>query len=201
MSQPLQPERLRAFVGRIAALLDDAIPESRLRETDGADLRDLMAYDDGYAACMRISRSQALAAVSAACGFAPALFPCWVLSGTWSRPTCARSPVWGSISVLRSAEIVQAYSLNEGGTLLAAHAVKGHETGAIDVVSTDIGELRRVKMRFVTVCRSAFTFMVQLSVCFALNLSVRRGRKTFISGYANSVLPNIWTVSKESVLL
>jgi ABC-type nitrate/sulfonate/bicarbonate transport systems, periplasmic components len=46
MTQALRPDRLRAFVGRIASLVDEHAPEAHLLEAGGAALRELIAHDD-----------------------------------------------------------------------------------------------------------------------------------------------------------
>lgn len=86
--------------------------------------------------------------------------------------------------------------------MLAANAVKRLETGAVDAVSPDIGDIHRVSNAFHD--RVSISIHVYGANIGAVSRSVYPpdgGRKTFISGYANDVLPNIWNVSKESVLL
>jgi predicted metal-dependent enzyme (double-stranded beta helix superfamily) len=114
----------------------------------------------------------------------------------------ARSHGWGLIGVLHGAEIVQAYSLNGGGTLFAAYAVKRLETGSVDAVSPDIGDTRRISNALHDRASiSIHVYGANVGAASRLIYPPDESRKTFISGYANDVLPNIWTVSKESVLL
>lgn len=46
MTRTLRPDRLRAFVGRIASLVDERAPEAQLLDAGGAALRELIAHDD-----------------------------------------------------------------------------------------------------------------------------------------------------------
>jgi predicted metal-dependent enzyme (double-stranded beta helix superfamily) len=202
MSQTLRPDRLRTFVARIATLLDDAVPENQLIKAGGAHLRELIAHDDwlpdAFARPDPDRYQQYLLHADARQRFS-------VVSFVWgpgqSTPVHDHT-VWGLIGVLRGAEIVQAYSQSEGGTLFAANAVKRLETGEVDAVSPAIGDIHRVS--------NAFDDRVSISIhVYGANIgAVSRStylpdgrRKAFISGYANEVLPNIWNVSKESVLL
>ena len=202
MSQSLRLDRLRTFVERIAALLDDAVPEAYLLETGGAYLRELIACDDWLPeAFSRVDADryqQYLLHADSRQRFS-------VVSFVWgpgqSTPIHDHT-VWGLIGVLRGAELVQSYAQNGGGTLLAEQSVKRLETGAVDAVSPDIGDIHRVSNAFDD--RTSISIHVYGANIGAISRSVYLpdgGRKTFISGYANAVLPNIWNVSKEGVLL
>ncbi|MBW9140028.1 cysteine dioxygenase, partial [Rhizobium pusense] len=46
MTATLRSDRLRAFVARIASLVDSEMPEAELLEAGGAALGELIAYDD-----------------------------------------------------------------------------------------------------------------------------------------------------------
>jgi 3-mercaptopropionate dioxygenase len=202
MSQSLRLDRLRTFVERIAALLDDAVPEACLLETGGAYLRELIACDDwlpdAFARVGADRYQQYLLHADSRQRFS-------VVSFVWgpgqSTPIHDHT-VWGLIGVLRGAELVQSYAQKGGGTLFAVQPVKRLETGAVDAVSPDIGDIHLVSNAFHD--RASISIHVYGANIGAVSRSVYLldgGRKTFISGYANTVLPNIWNVSKEGVLL
>jgi predicted metal-dependent enzyme (double-stranded beta helix superfamily) len=107
--------------------------------------------------------------------------------------------VWGLIGVLRGAEIAQGYRITRDGALEEAGAAKRLDTGAVDAVSQRIGDIHRVSNAFRD--RASISIHVYGGNIGAVVRSVypaEGGRKTFISGYSNDVLPNIWNVSKES---
>jgi 3-mercaptopropionate dioxygenase len=104
--------------------------------------------------------------------------------------------VWGLVGVLRGAEVSQRYTLGEGGGLIAGPADR-LEAGEVDAVSPRIGDIHRVS----NAVPDAASISIHL---YGANIgAVRRsvfdaeGReKPFISGYANTSLPNLWDRSK-----
>jgi 3-mercaptopropionate dioxygenase len=106
--------------------------------------------------------------------------------------------VWGLIGVLRGAEIAHSYRTDEAGALIETSPAKRLDTGAVDAVSPQIGDIHRVSNAYPD--RTSISIHVYGANIGAVTRSVYPldgGRKTFISGYANDVLPNIWNVSKE----
>lgn len=100
--------------------------------------------------------------------------------------------------MLRGAEIAQPYCLDERGTLIASGTARRLETGAVDAVSPRIGDIHRVSNAYQD--RVSISIHVYGANIGAVSRSVypgQGGRKAFISGYSNDVLPNIWNVSKE----
>jgi 3-mercaptopropionate dioxygenase len=198
MSQSLRSDRLRTFVGQIAALLDDAASEPTLLETGGARLRELIAHDDwlpdAYARPDPERYQQYLLHADSRQRFSVVSFV-W---GPGQATPVHDHTVWGLIGVLRGAEIAQPYHLDERGTLIASDKAKRLETGAVDAVSPRIGDIHRVSNAHQD--RVSISIHVYGANIGAVSRSVypgHGGRKEFISGYSNDVLPNIWNVSKE----
>jgi predicted metal-dependent enzyme (double-stranded beta helix superfamily) len=198
MSQTLRLDRLRTFVGRIASLLDDAAPEARLLEAGGASLRELIAHDDWLPdVCARPDAEryqQYLLHVDSRQRFSVVSFV-W---GPGQATPVHDHTVWGLIGVLRGAEIAQPYRLDQRGTLIASGTARRLETGAVDAVSPRIGDIHRVSNAYQD--RVSISIHVYGANIGAVSRSVypeRGGRKAFMSGYSNDVLPNIWNVSKE----
>jgi predicted metal-dependent enzyme (double-stranded beta helix superfamily) len=198
MSQTLRLDRLRTFVGRIASLLDDAAPEARLLEAGGASLRELIAHDDWLPdVCARPDAEryqQYLLHVDSRQRFSVVSFV-W---GPGQATPVHDHTVWGLIGVLRGAEIAQPYRLDQRGTLIASGTARRLETGAVDAVSPRIGDIHRVSNAYQD--RVSISIHVYGANIGAVSRSVypgQGGRKAFISGYSNDVLPNIWSVSKE----
>jgi predicted metal-dependent enzyme (double-stranded beta helix superfamily) len=105
------------------------------------------------------------------------------------------------IGVLRGAEIAQAYRIHPDGALTEHGAPQRLERGTVDAVSPRIGDIHRVSNAFGD--RTSISIHVYGGNIGAVTRSVYSGgagRKTFISGYTNDVLPNIWDVSKETCL-
>jgi predicted metal-dependent enzyme (double-stranded beta helix superfamily) len=211
MTQVLRPDRLRAFVGRIASLLDEAAPdhadnadnaarnEAQLLEAGAAALRELIAHDDwlpdAFAQPDPERYQQFLLHADSRQRFSVVSFV-W---GPGQATPVHDHTVWGLIGVLRGAEIAQAYRIRADGALIEHGAPQRLEQGAVDAVSPRIGDIHRVSNAFGD--RTSISIHVYGGNIGAVTRSVytgNAGRKTFISGYSNDVLPNIWNVSKES---
>src|ERR1700722_161102 len=191
MSQTLRLDRLRTFGGRIASLLDDAAPEAELLEAGGASLRELIGHDDCLPdVCARSDAEryqQYLLHVDSQQRFSVVSFV-W---GPGQATPVHDHTVWGLIGVLRGAEIAQGYRITPNGALEEEGAAKRLDAGAVDAVSPRIGDIHRVSNAFDD--RTSISIHVYGGNIGAVTRSVYPaggGRKTFISGYSNDVLPN-----------
>ena len=106
--------------------------------------------------------------------------------------------VWGLVGVLRGAEISERFDVADDGALVRG-AVEQLTPGQVDAVSPRVGDIHRVS--------NAFTDRVSVSIhVYGANIGAveratfdREGRaKPFISGYANSRLPNLWDQSANA---
>ncbi|NYH21637.1 cysteine dioxygenase family protein [Paraburkholderia bryophila] len=199
MTQALRPDRLRAFVGRIASLVDAAAPEAHLLDAGGAALRELIAHDDwlpdAFAQPDPERYQQFLLHADSRQRFSIVSFV-W---GPGQATPVHDHTVWGLIGVLRGAEIAQTYRIAPDGALQEQGAAKRLDRGDVDAVSPGIGDIHRVSNAFGD--RTSISIHVYGANIGAVSRSVYPaggGRKAFISGYSNDVLPNIWNVSKES---
>jgi len=199
MTQTLRHDRLRAFVGRIASLVDDETPEAALLEAGAVALRELIAHDDwlpdAFAQPDPERYQQFLLHADSRQRFS-------IVSFVWgpgqSTPVHDHT-VWGLIGVLRGAEIAQHYRAAPHGDLVEEGAPQRLDTGAVAAVSPRIGDIHRVRNAFGD--RTSISIHVYGGNIGAVSRSVYPcggGRKNFVSGYSNDVLPNIWNVSKES---
>lgn len=100
--------------------------------------------------------------------------------------------VWGLVGVLRGAETVETFTHGPDG-LESNGAAHRLEAGAIDIFGPNIGDIHRVS--------NAHADRVSISIhVYGANIgAVERATydsagqpKRFISGYANTVLPNLW---------
>ena len=101
--------------------------------------------------------------------------------------------VWGMVGVLRGAELCEEFAADPGGALRSTGAHR-LPPGAIDLVSPRIGDIHRVS--------NAHADQVSVSIhVYGANIgAVERhvydphsGQPArFVSGYANTVTPNLW---------
>ena len=167
-----EPSRVSAARDLLAPLLanDDWLPEE-LAEPHPIDYRQFLLYADPLG---RYS----------------------VVSFVWApgqRTPIHDHTVWGVVGVLRGAECAQRYRLTVGG-IVADGSEERLERGQIDLVSPDTGDIHQV--------RNAHDDRVSISIhVYGGNIGLiarhafdaRTGkRRTFVSGYANRMAPNLW---------
>ncbi len=106
--------------------------------------------------------------------------------------------VWGIVGILRGAEFEQSYSRTSDGRFVEHGAPVRLEKGEVTAVSPAIGDFHRVS--------NALDDRPSTSIhVYGANIgAVRRSMyepdgtsKTFISGYSNTELPNLWDRSKD----
>jgi predicted metal-dependent enzyme (double-stranded beta helix superfamily) len=104
----------------------------------------------------------------------------------------------GIVGILRGAENEQSYSRQQNGRLIEDGSPVLLVRGAVTAVSPAIGDFHRVS--------NAYDDRVSVSIhVYGANIgSVERSvyeldgsSRTFISGYSNTELPNLWDRSKK----
>lgn len=195
MQHNQQHHRLRNFVTQLAALLDSQPPEAEILEKGSALLRPLLQHDDWldekFTRPHAEHYQQYLLYTDAQQRFSVVSFV-W---GPGQQTPIHDHRVWGLIGMLRGAELSQSFTRGPQGLKEKGVPVR-LEPGQIDAVSPRVGDIHRVS--------NAFTDRVSMSIhVYGANIgAVRRAvyredgsEKTFISGYSNRYLPNIWDLS------
>ncbi|RYF77615.1 MAG: cysteine dioxygenase [Comamonadaceae bacterium] len=189
--------RLRQFVVALGRLLDEAPDEPRVLREGGALLAALVAHDDwlpdAFAQPDAQHYQQHLLHADAQERFSVVSFV-W---GPGQATPVHDHTVWGLIGMLRGAEISQGYA--PVADRWQPHGEPLHlRPGQVEGVSPRIGDVHRVA--------NAFDDRVSISIhVYGANIgAVARhvyppegGRKPFVSGYSNRVLPNLWDRSAE----
>jgi predicted metal-dependent enzyme (double-stranded beta helix superfamily) len=200
-SAPAAPrlERLREFVGAMSELVESAASEADLLLEGSRLLRELIRTDDWlpdrYAEPSEDGYRQYLLHCDSRERFS-------VVSFVWSPGQ--KSPihdhtVWGIVGILRGAELEQNYARTSDGRLIVEGVPERLERGEVTAVSPAIGDFHRVS--------NALDDRPSVSVhVYGANIgAVRRSvyepdgtSRTFVSGYSNRDMPNLWDRSKES---
>jgi predicted metal-dependent enzyme (double-stranded beta helix superfamily) len=104
--------------------------------------------------------------------------------------------VWGMVGVLRGAERCEDFGIPAGPGPMTRKGSQEMPAGAVDLVSPSIGDIHRVS--------NALEGGVSVSIhVYGANIgTVARNaydpatgaRRSFVSGYANDLLPNLWRV-------
>ena len=199
MSQVRHPERLRAFIGALAELLDSDPREGDTLHRGGQLLQQLVSYDDWlpdeYAQPDPERYQQFLLHADSRQRFSIVSFV-W---GPGQQTPIHDHRVWGLIGMLRGAEYSQSYVRGAGNALVPDGPRIRLEPGHVEAVSPRIGDIHQVS--------NAFADQVSISIhVYGANIgAVHRAvyqpdgsEKLFISGYSNRTLPNIWDLSKEN---
>src|SRR6202051_1666168 len=192
-------DRLRDFVKSFSALIEKAHGEPEILREGSKLLKDLVGIDDWlpdrYAQASSSGYQQYLLHADSQERFS-------VVSFVWGP--AQKSPihdhtVWGIVGILRGAEFEQSYSRASNGRFVEQGGPVRLEKGEVTAVSPAIGDFHRVS--------NAFDDRPSISIhVYGANIgAVRRSRyesdgtsKTFISGYSNTELPNLWDRSKAS---
>lgn len=191
----LHHHRLRDFVAQLADLLDSQPQEAEILQKGSELLRPLLQQDDWLDETFTQPHSehyqQYLLHADAQQRFSVVSFV-W---GPGQQTPIHDHRVWGLIGMLRGAEVSQSFSLTPHG--LAEEGVPVRlEPGQVEAVSPRVGDIHRVS--------NAFNDRVSISIhVYGANIgAVKRAvyredgsEKTFISGYSNRYLPNIWDLS------
>ena len=199
MSQPLRLERLRHFIGALSELLDRAPDEATLLDQGQGLLGSLVAHDDWLPDALAQPDPHRYQQYLLHCDSRQRFSIVSFVWGPGQQTPIHDHRVWGLIGMLRGAEYSQGFARTEQGTLLPAGAPVRIDPGHVEAVSPRIGDIHQVS--------NAFDDQVSISIhVYGANIgAVSRAvyladgtEKPFISGYSNTLLPNIWDLSKEN---
>lgn len=192
---PIAP--LREFVVAFGRLMDARPDEATIAARGGALLKTLVSRDDwlpdAFAQPNPERYQQQLLHSDSTERFTVVSFV-W---GPGQATPVHNHTVWGLIGMLRGAEESQGY-VERGGRMVPQGEAVQLAPGDVEVVSPTVGDVHRV--------RNLLDDRVSISIhVYGANIgAVRRhtypaegGRKAFVSGYSNSVLPNLWDRSAE----
>ena len=189
---------LRHFVTAFTALVGQDHGEAELLAAGTGLLRKLVARDDWLPEAFAQSDEAAYRQYLLHCHPLERFSVVSFVWGPGQETPIHNHTVWGLIGLLRGAEFDQHYRAAPDGQLLAEGEPKRLSPGDVGAVSPSLGDIHRV--------RNAFSDRVSISVhVYGANIgSVRRAvfdpsgtTKRFVSGYSNTVLPNLWDRSSE----
>jgi len=191
-------ERLREFVVSFANLLETASDEPQILSEGSRLLTDLVAVDDWlpdrYAEAALTGYQQYLLHADSRERFSVVSFV-W---GPGQNSPIHDHTVWGIVGVLRGAEIEQHYARTKDGRLVEEGEPARLTRGEVTAVSPSIGDYHRVSNALAD--RPSVSIHVYGANIGAVRRSIYEAdgtSRTFISGYSNSDLPNLWDRSKE----
>lgn len=199
MTQNLRPERLRHFIDRFAALLDQQPDEATLLDHGQQLLAELVAEDDWLPGELAQPDPQRYQQYLLHCDSRQRFSVVSFVWGPGQQTPIHDHRVWGLIGMLRGAELAQGFARDAQGALWPEGAAVRLAPGQVEAVSPRIGDIHQVS--------NAFSDQVSISIhVYGGNIgAVKRAvyavdgsEKPFISGYSNTHLPNIWDLSSEN---
>ena len=107
--------------------------------------------------------------------------------------------VWGLIGMLRGGETSQNYVRHRDGTLQPEGPAVTLHPGDVEKIAPDVLDIHQVSNLYAD--RVSVSIHVYGGNIGAVSRAVYLpdgSEKTFISGYSNSLLPNVWDLSKEN---
>lgn len=193
-------ERLRDFVIAIGDLVANASGEPEILREGSRLLKHLIAVDDWlptrYAEASAGGYQQYLLHADSQERFSVVSFV-W---GPGQKSPIHDHTVWGIVGVLRGAELEQSYSRASDGRFVEQGPPDRLEQGGVTAVSPAIGDYHRVSNAYAD--RPSISIHVYGANIGAVRRSVYEldgSSNTFISGYSNAELPNLWDCSKDRV--
>ena len=191
-------ERLRDFVVAFSKLVETTPGESEILIEGSRLLRELVSIDNWlparYAESSSTRYQQYLLHADSQERFS-------VVSFVWGPGQISPihdHTVWGIVGVLRGAELEQSYSRASDGRFVEQGVPVRLEPGEVTAVSPAIGDFHRVSNALGD--RPSISIHVYGANIGAVRRSVYEPdgtSRTFISGYSNAELPNLWDRSKD----
>ena len=192
--------RFRNFIQDFTALIDRSADDEELILKSGkALLSDLIENDDWLPEQFAIADPDRYQQYLLYCDPMERFSVVSFVWGPGQKTPVHDHTVWGMVGVMRGSEICEEYNQDtDSGNLVAAGS---HQIppGGIDLVSPQIGDIHRVS--------NALTDRASISIhVYGANIGAvsRHVYETpsgisseFISGYSNSVVPNLWDRSAE----
>ncbi|MDZ5602883.1 cysteine dioxygenase [Pseudomonas sp. RP23018S] len=194
-----QPHRLRQFIERLAAVIDEQPGEAALIDQGQRLLAQLVAHDDWLPDELAQPDPERYQQYLLHCDSRQRFSVVSFVWGPGQQTPIHDHRVWGLIGMLRGAELSQAFVRDGQGRLVPQHAPVRLAPGQVEAVSPRVGDIHQVS--------NALQDQVSISIhVYGGNIgAVKRavyaedGReKPFISGYSNTHLPNLWDLSKEN---
>lgn len=195
---PRDIARLRGFVTAFADLLAACRDERAILESGNALLARLVAEDDWLPEAFARPSPERYQQYLLHCDSRERFS---VVSFVWEPGQATPihdHRVWGLVGVLRGVEKVERFTRAGAGTLKAGEP-SWLLAGQVDAISPRVGDIHRVSNgRDDGPSVSIHVYGANIGAIERATYATDGTPKTFISGYANSVIPNLWDRSLAS---
>lgn len=184
---------LRGFVTAFAGLLSGARREESIIQSGSALLARLVSRDDWLPAAFAEPSPERYRQYLLHCDSAERFSVVSFVWGPGESTPVHDHRVWGLIGVLRGAERIERYERTSGGDLRQVGEASLLREGEVDAVSPRIGDIHRVSNgRADAPSVSIHVYGGNIGAVERATYAEDGKEKPFISGYANTLLPNLW---------
>lgn len=189
--------RLRGFVTALADLLAATRDEQAILESGRALLSRLIARDDWLPDAFARPSPERYQQYLLHCDSRERFSVVSFVWGPGQTTPIHDHTVWGLVGVLRGTEKVERFRRAPDGSLIADGTDYLHE-GAVDAVSPRVGDIHRVSNgRSNAPSISIHVYGANIGAVERATYGPDGRPKPFISGYANSTVPNLWDRSRN----
>lgn len=192
LDRPLVINRLRGFVTAFADLLAATRDERAILDSGSALLAKLVARDDWLPEAFARPNPDRYQQYLLHCDSREKFSVVSFVWGPGQSTPIHDHTVWGLIGVLRGSEQVERFHRGSDGALVSDGI--GHlQQGDVDAVSPRVGDIHRVSNGLVdSASVSIHVYGANIGAVERSTYSAEGAPKLFISGYANSFVPNLW---------
>lgn len=188
---------LRDFVTRFSDLLTEDRAEHEVLEAGKLLLGKLVARDDWLPAAVAQPHPERYQQYLLHCDSRERFSVVSFVWGPGQATPVHDHRIWGLVGVLRGSELVERYARDASGALVPTGGPVRLTEGEVDAVSPMIGDIHRViNGRGDAPSISIHVYGGNIGAVERATYDAQGTEKPFISGYANSVIPNIWDRSK-----
>ncbi|WP_340268737.1 cysteine dioxygenase family protein [Sphingobium mellinum] len=192
--------RLRTFVTELADLMDIHQDEPALLAAAAPLLGQLVAHDDWLPAQFSAPGSRDYQQYLLHCDSRQRFS---IVSFVWAPGQSTpihNHQTWGLIGMLRGCEVNQSYVIDEAGIPRPKGAPERLTPGNVEMLSPTTGDIHKVWNYYEDrPSVSVHVYGANIGAVKRLSYDAEGGSKTFISGYSNATLPNLWDLSKEEM--
>ncbi|RJG56241.1 cysteine dioxygenase [Sphingobium terrigena] len=197
IDRPVKLDRLRGFVTAFADLLAATRDEGAILQSGAALLTRLIAKDDWLPDAFARPNPDRYQQYLLHCDSRERFSVVSFVWGPGQSTPIHDHKVWGLVGVLRGVEKIERFRRLPTGGLVNEGEEYLYE-GEVDAVSPRIGDIHRVTNgRADAPSVSIHVYGANIGAVERATYALDGAPKSFISGYANSVIPNLWDRSKS----
>jgi predicted metal-dependent enzyme (double-stranded beta helix superfamily) len=187
-------DRLRRFVIAFGGLVSQTEDEPQILETGGRLLADLVGHDDWLPDAYAEPDPQRYRQYLLHCDSQERFSVVAFVWGPGQSTPVHNHTVWGLIGVLRGAETSQGFTIGEGRLIAGeTHLLRA---GQVEAVSPRIGDVHKVSNAVADAASiSIHVYGANIGAVERATFDAEGRPKRFVSGYANTSLPNLWDLS------